>query len=189
MALTAVGLCARALIKIGATAIADFEDGTSEAEVASALYATTRDALLSAYPWNFAQSQASLARLDETPAADYAHAFQLPAGFLRAISAGVAGRGRGIDYRIAGAKLYADSDSVVLTYLRRPDEADFPAFFDAALIARLSAEFCIPLTENASRAEVLAKLAEAEFRRARQIDAQQDQSPGFEDFSLIAVRG
>ena len=28
-----------------------------------------------------------------------------------------------------------------------------------------------------------------QLRRARQIDAQQDQQPGFEDFSLIAARG
>jgi hypothetical protein len=56
------------------------------------------------------------------------------------------------------------------------------------VIARLAAEFCLPLTENSSRAEALAKLAELEFRRARLIDNQQDSQLGFEDFTLIEAR-
>jgi hypothetical protein len=46
-------------------------------------------------------------------------------------------------------------------------------FFDAALIAALAAEFCLPVTESTSRAELLYRLSESEFRRARLIDAQQ----------------
>lgn len=187
MALSAVGLCSRALVKIGAGAIADFDDGTAEAAVAAALYDTARDALLSAHPWNFAQRQARLPQLAEAPAADYAHAFQLPADFLRAISAG-AGRGRGLDYQIRERALHTDATDVRLTYVARIMEADFPAFFTQALLARLAAEFCLPLTENSSRAEVLQKLAESEFRRARLIDSQQDPPAGFEDFSLIEAR-
>lgn len=187
MALTAIGLCGRALLKIGAAAITAFDEGTAEAQVAQALYAPTRDALLSANPWSFATALATLPRLDEAPVADYAFAFQLPADFLRALSAGV-GRGRGLDCRIIGSTLHADTTGVVLSYIRRPAEEDFPAFFDQALIARLAAEFCIPLTENSSRAELMLKLAETEFRRARLIDAQQDGQPGFEDFTLIEAR-
>jgi hypothetical protein len=189
MALTDIALCARALIRIGAAPIAGFGDGTAEAEVASALYPVVRDALLSAHPWSFATAQATLARLDDVPAADFAHVHQLPADFLRAVSSGRAGSGRGLVYRIAGDRLESDADAVVLTYLRRVEETAFPPFFDLALIARLSAEFCIPLTESTSRAETLFRLAEAEFRRARLIDAQQDGQPGFEDFALIEARG
>ncbi|TWA67204.1 tail tube protein [Azospirillum brasilense] len=189
MALTAIGLCSRALIKIGATAITAFDEGTAEAEVAAALYEPSRDALLSANAWSFATRQARLARLADDPVADYGVAFQLPADFLRALGAGAGGRGRGLDYRIAGRALHAASDAVVLTYVGRPAEEDFPAFFDQALIARLAAEFCIPLTESTSRAELLQRLAESEFRRARQIDALQDSQPGFEDFTLIDARG
>jgi len=187
MALSAIGLCSRALLKIGAAPVASFDDGTAEAQVAQALYATTRDALLSANAWSFATVQARLPRLAETPVADHTAVYQLPADFLRALSAGP-GRGRGLSYRIAGRTLHASSDSVVLTYVGRPAEADFPPFFDQALVARLAAEFCLPLTENSSRAETLAKAAESEFRRARLIDAQQDTQPGFEDFTLIEAR-
>lgn len=56
-------------------------------------------------------------------------------------------------------------------------------------MARLAAEFCIPLTENASRAEMLFRLAEGELRTARQIDSQQASPRAIEGFPLIDVRG
>lgn len=188
MAYSAVGLCARALLKVGASPITSFQDGTAEAELAAALYAPTRDALLAAHGWSFATRQVGLVRRAETPAADFAHGFALPDDFLRALSLGSGGRGRGLVYRIQGNNVLADAEAVTLTYVARVAEAGFPAFFDAALIARLAAEFCVPLTENTSRAEVLQKAAEAEFRRARLTDASQDSQDGFEDFSLIEAR-
>lgn len=189
MALSALALCARALLKIGATPIASFDEGTAEAEVAANLYPSVRDSLLSAYPWSFATAQATLPRLIAAPVADYAHAFQLPADFLRALSAGRPGQGRGIPYRIAENRLHADPPEIVLTYIFRPPEQNFPPFFDSALIARLAAEFTIPLTENTARAELLFRLAEAEFRAARLTDSQQDTPLAVQDFSLIGARG
>ncbi len=188
MALSDTALCSRALIRIGAAPIASFDDGTAESEIAGALYAPVRDALLSAYGWSFATGQVVLNLLDEPPLADYANAFQLPADFLRALSAGTGGRGRGLNYRIARGALHSDADDVLLTYIFRPEEEEFPPYFDAVLIARLAAEFCIPVTENTSRAEALYRLAEIEYERARQIDAQQDSPGRIEDFSLINAR-
>lgn len=188
MALSSIALSSRALLKIGANSIASFDEGTAEAEVAVNLYPPTRDALLSAHPWSFATAQGGLPRLTAEPIADFAHAYQLPADFLRALSAGTGDRGRGINYRIAERRVHTDADAVVLTYIFRPDESEFPAFFDQILIARLAAEFCIPLTESTSRSESLHKLAEAEFRRAKMVDAQQDTPGRIEDFSLIEVR-
>ncbi|MCU0986860.1 MAG: hypothetical protein MUC89_18315 [Acetobacteraceae bacterium] len=189
MALSALALCSRALLKIGASTISSFDEGTAEAEVAANLYPSVRDALLSAFPWSFATAQTKLPRLAASPAADYANAFQLPPDFLRALSAGTGGQGRGVVYRIAENRLHADASEVVLTYVFRPSESIFPPFFDSALIGRLAAEFCIPLTENTSRAELLFKLAEQEMRAARLTDSQQDTPPSFQDFSLITARG
>lgn len=188
MALTALALCSRALLKIGAATIASFDEGTAEAEVAANLYPSIRDALLSAHPWNFASGQAMLAQLAAVPVADFAHAYQLPPDFLRALSAGGGGRGQGFAYRIAESRLHCNADAVTLTYIFRPAELSFPPFFDQALIARLAAEFCLPLTESTSRAELLYKLAEDEVRRARLIDAQQDTPPAITDFPLVEVR-
>ena len=189
MALNDVALCSRALIRIGASPITSFADGTAESEVAGALFGPTRDALLSAYPWTFASGQAALTLLMDSPLADYQNAFQLPNDYLRAVSAGNAGRGRGLHYRIARGALHTDAEEVVLSYIFRPEEEEFPPYFDMALIARLTAEFCIPITEITTRADTLYRIAEAEFARARQIDAQQDSPNRLENFSLIDVRG
>jgi hypothetical protein len=189
MALSDIALCSRALIRIGAAPVSSFDDGTAESEIAGALFAPVRDSLLSAYSWTFATGQAALEKLVTTPVADYANAFGLPVDYLRALSAGSAGRGRGLNYRIARGALHTDADEVMLTYIFRPEEEEFPPFFDAALIARLSAEFTIPVTENTSRAEAMMRLAELEYARARQIDAQQDSPNRIEDFSLINARG
>ncbi|MCM2343310.1 MAG: hypothetical protein NDJ24_01970 [Alphaproteobacteria bacterium] len=94
----------------------------------------------------------------------------------------------GLHYRIARQALHAHASDVLLTYIFRPEEEEFPPYFDAALIARLSAEFCIPVTENTARAEVLFRMATIEYERARQIDAQQDSPGRIEDFSLIKAR-
>ncbi len=189
MALNDVALASRALIRIGAAPITSFDDGTATSEVAGALFAPVRDALLSAYAWSFATGQIELTKLGTPPIADYNNAYQLPGDYLRAMSAGVGTRGRGLNYRISRGALHTNSDSVVLTYVFRPEEEEFPPYFDQALIARLSAEFVIPITESTSRAEVGFRLAEAEFKRARQIDAQQDTPNKIENFTLVDVRG
>lgn len=188
MALTGIALCSRALLKIGARTIASFDEGTVEAEIAANLYPPIRDALISSHPWSFAIGQINLARLVAEPVADFANAFQLPTDFLRVVSAGEGGRGRGTVYRIAENRLHTNADAVVLTYVFRPDERSFPPFFDQALITLLAAEFCLPLTESTSRAEFLIKLADDEFRRAKLIDGQQAAPKAIEDFPLVQVR-
>jgi hypothetical protein len=189
MAQSAVALCSRALITLGARPIASLDEAGTEAMVCRRLYPGIRDALLSAHPWSFATAQARLPRLSAQPLADFRHAYQLPADFLRALSAGDGGAGRGLAYRIAENRLHCDAEAVVLTYVFRPHESDFPPFFDAVLAARLAADLCLPLTESTSRAEALSRLAEDSFARARHVDAQQDTPPRIRDFPLVEVRG
>ena len=161
MTYTNIGICSNALLKIGAEGITSFEDGTAEAEIAYSLYPLLPD---------------------------YQYAYLLPNDFLRVISAGSGSRGRGIEYRILENRLHTDAPDVTISYIFRPHESAFPAFFCEALIARLAAEFCLPLTESTSRAELLGKLAEDAIAKARLTDAQQGSPRTFEDFSLMEAR-
>jgi hypothetical protein len=188
MPLSSIELCSSALVKLGANGISSFEDGTAEARVAASLYPMIRDALLCAHPWSFATAKARLAKLSEGPVADHRHAFQLPQNFLKALSAGSEVRARGLSYQILNRQLHTNADEVVLTYVFRPSEGDFPAYFAVALVNRLAAEFCIPVTENTTRAERLFRLAEEEMKLARLVDSQQDTPPRVEDFTLIEAR-
>jgi hypothetical protein len=188
MAQSAISLCSKALIKLGAQPIVSFNENTAEAQVALQLYDQTRDALLSSYPWRFATAQVRLSRLNDVPEADYMYSYQLPNDFLRALSAGTGNLGRGLNYRIYKRTLQCNAPDVVLTYIYNPIEENYPPFFDQALICKLAAEFCLPLTENTSRAQMLEKLAAESFASAKLIDAQQSMAPAIMDFPLIGVR-
>jgi len=187
--MSAIEACSKALLKLGENPIQSFDEGTVEAEVAEAVYGSSRDALLSAHPWSFASGQSSLPKLVATPVADSANAYHLPEGFLRAISLGGSiDVGRGASYRIHEKRVHTTVDPAILTYIFRADESATPPFFDQVLVAVLAFEMCVPLTESNTRAQALSKSAEGELRRARLIDSQQ-QTPGhFEDFTLINAR-
>ncbi|RVU39020.1 hypothetical protein EOI86_07115 [Hwanghaeella grinnelliae] len=195
MAVSDIALCGAALIRLGAEPITAFEEGTAEADIAGALYPIVRDGLLSAYPWSFATAQRALAQLSGVPVADFAFAYPLPPDFLRALSLGHGARGqtvpagRGAEYRIHERRIHTNVEMPVLTYVFRPAESGFPPYFDKALTDKLSAEFCLPITENTARADLLQKLAGQSFQQAKTADAQ-GQSPGrIEDFALIDARG
>ncbi|WP_417783546.1 hypothetical protein [Terasakiella pusilla] len=188
MSLTKIGLCSRALLKIGAHTISSFDEGTAEAEVSNNLFDGVCDALLSSYPWSFATAQMRLPRLMAQPIADFSYAYQLPGDFLRALSAGTGNVGRGVRYRIQEKRLHTDLDELVLSYIYRADPSDYPAYFSQCLISHLAAEFCVPLTESASRAEAFQRVAEKELQRARTIDAQQQTPQAIDLDGLINVR-
>ena len=186
---TAITLCSKALIKIGAKGITSFEENTAEAEVANQLYEPCLQNLLASYPWRFALTQKTLARLTDKPISDYQYAFQLPNDCVRVLSAGQNIRSSGLNYKIVGQKLYTNAEAVILNYIRRPEENTFPAFFIDALVGKLAAEFCLPLTESTTRTDYVKKMSETSIGTARLIDSQQNINSSFQDFSLIEVRG
>lgn len=188
--LTAIDLCSRALIKIGASSIAAFDEGTTEATVANAVYQPTLDALLSSHPWNFATAQVTLAKLAAVPVADFANAYQLPPGVIRILSVGEEGAGRGAAYRIAENRLHTDAEPpLVLTYIMRPPPDRFPAMFAQALVSHLAAEMAVPITDDLMRAQLMLSKGEMELSRARLIDAQEEPPQRLDDFGLIGARG
>ena len=103
-------------------------------------------------------------------------------------SAGSPGDGRGLSYRLLEDRLHCNAEEVTLSYVFRPEESAFPPFFAAALATRLAAEFCIPLTENTSRTQMLYGMAETELRAARLADSQQATPRAIEDFPLLTAR-
>ena len=186
---TAITLCSKALIKLGAKSITSFQEETVESEVANQLYESTLQNLLASYPWRFALTQKTLARLTEKPITDYQYAYQLPNDCVRILSAGVNAKSSGLNYKILGQKLYTNAESVVINYIFRPEENTFPAFFVDALVGKLAAEFCLPLTESTTRTDYVKKMSESSIATARLVDSQQNVNSTFQDFSLIEVRG
>lgn len=73
-----VEICNSALIKLGDDTITSLTDDSKRARLCNAQFARLRDEVLRAHPWNFAIRRASLAKLSQAPAFEFAAAFRLP---------------------------------------------------------------------------------------------------------------
>ena len=190
MALSEIALCTAALLKLGAAQISSFDEDSVEAEVASALYAITRDGLLSMHYWSFARGQRQLDKETAVPVADFANSYKLPNDFIRAERLGDRATARIPEaYRIMENRLHTDADPAVLTYTFRPNSPSWPPYFDTVLIAYLRAAFAMPVTENERLAIAMEQAANLALRQARLADSQQDTPEALQHFPLTDVRG
>ena len=186
--MTDVEICSMALLKLGASPIQSFDDSSVEAELAASLYPSLRDAVLVSHPWEFSLAESRLETDPDPAEGGFAFAFRLPADLLRSLTAGPPGHPRGTVFKVSGLRLLCDRGDVTLVYQRRIPADLYPPHFVQALVARVAAELCIPLTESTSRSQALQSLAQAELRHARLIDSQHAAPTIVEDFPLLSVR-
>jgi hypothetical protein len=173
---------------VGAETISTLEDASREARVASVIYSTTIEDILSRHPWNFALSQVSLARLAAEPLFGFEYAYQLPTDpkMLRLVRKNDPKN----DYRIFEDKLYSDDNKVEIIYLFNPGEQNFPAYFVRALVLELCTLFAFSLMQDDTQGQIFTQLADTQMRRARNIDSQSEPSIaiGETEFALTNVR-
>lgn len=183
MAASEVTICNLALAALGADRIADLGDDSQPARLCSVFYEPGRDAVLRAYPWNFAIRRAALAALSDAPAWGFDRQYQLPEGpspeyCLRVLEVDQADD-RNAPFLIEGRKILTDIEApLYIKYIARvTDPAQFDAAFIRALAARLAVDLAYPLTASASMVEQVSKLYQAVMSEARIVDAQEG-TPG-----------
>lgn len=171
------GICNSALAKIGAARITALEEGSKNASLCADLYERCRDDLLRAHNWNFATARAKLARRAEAPVFGYAHAYALPADWVRCVSAHDSESG-GPErrYRVEGDSLLSDAEAVYLRYIRRVEDVNLmPADFREALACLLARELAVPIAQSNTLEEKLEARFRTRLRRARTTDGLEDQ--------------
>lgn len=85
MALTAVDICNRALLRIGEKqTISALDDASVGAQVCSAIYEQCRDELLASFPWPFASKHGLLAALLTTKRSGWTFAYSAPPDMVEA---------------------------------------------------------------------------------------------------------
>ena len=183
----------RALILCGVEPIQTLEDDNEQARVATNLYDLTFQTALARYRWTFAKEETSqLAALVGTTTEGFTR-FQLPVDTLSLLRVFDSAGGK-LPFRVEGTALVIEEEGVTVVYVERVksvDEGVLPAYFSLPLSYELGAEFCLPLTENGTRAESLRATAVSLWRDARITDAQSAGSQTFADpadFSLLTVR-
>lgn len=180
-----VGICNRALQKLGAKRITALTEDSKNARECAAAYDILRDAELRAHPWSFAVSRSQLAPDSESPAFEFDYQFTLPADCLRILP-----DNETTDWTVEGRKVLTnDGTSINLRYIARVEDPNtFDALFIEALACRIALELCEAITQSNSKKDAAARMyrdAISEARRANAFEKLSDEAP---DASWITGR-
>lgn len=134
-----------------------------------------RDAVLRAYPWNFAQRRASLPANETAPAFEYAYAYDLPSDCLWCHTVY---EGDKEAWKVEGRQILTNMGApLLIKYTTRVvDLAASDPLFATALATRIASDSAVALTETVGKAEALWQVYMAKLREARAIDAQEGQA-------------
>ena len=171
---SAIDVCSRALILVGAEPITSFDDGNNEALIASNMYEDVARASLLNTRWRFSTNQAVLNRLSDAPTGRFDAAYQLPSGWL--MTHVVTVNDTPIEYQTYGDKLFcneAASSELVLDFTYRANEQGWPSYFTIAVEYELASVFAVSLARDQSLAQLMTQQAATSMMRARNLDAQQ----------------
>jgi hypothetical protein len=169
MAQSAIDICNRALLKVGAASITALTDNSPEARACNLAYDATRRAALRRHPWNFAITRTTLAPDATEPDHDYDYQFTLPSDCLRVLRPAESG----LDWKIEGRKILTnDGDTLYLRYVKDvTDPTQFDSAFYDYLSVALAVEIVEKLTQSNTKKQALNEEHRAMVREARRTDA------------------
>ncbi len=170
---SAIDICSRALILIGAEPITSFDDDTSEALIAGNMYEDIARTNLTSTRWRFATNQAILNRLSEAPTGRFDSAYQLPDYlFLHAVTV----RDLQIEYNVYGDKVFCDADPadvLIADFTYRANEVDWPSYFSVCVEYAMAVVFATALIRDTSLSNLMSTQYEFLMAKARSTDSQQ----------------
>jgi hypothetical protein len=150
-----IGICNRALIKLGEKTILSLDDDKKAARICKSLYEPTRDYVLRTHPWNFAIKRVELARNATDPVYDYAYSYKLPSDCLRVLLP----NRETWPYGIEGRNMVSDYPDGLIKYIARiTDPNTFDDSFREALACKIAAEGAVALTDNDPRHKAMVQL-------------------------------
>lgn len=193
MATREFDIISRATVKMGAEAVASFDDETQEARLAEQLYEINVRAEICSGYFDFTRKTAELARYVDAPAdPNYQYQYALPADLLQ-IEKAMDAAGATISYQVTERKLLSNAPRVRLTYFFRPDEATWSPAFQELISARLAWQFSEALSGESSVRDRFRNDYEWARREAKRVDAQSTppSSSVFNNSNItyISVRG
>jgi hypothetical protein len=169
---TALALVNAALSATGNTLIQTFDDGTTEAIVASENYERLVRAEL-VYPWTWNVATRRLQQIATPPDAPWEYAYQIPSDVMdvqRVLQADVSAT-----WERWADKILTDADNtddyLIAVCRTRPDERLWPADFAHGIVLRLESLFLRALSEDYGKADKMDAEAEKVLKLARNADA------------------
>ena len=170
---SAIDICSRALILIGAEPITSFDDDTTEALIAGNMYEDIVRTNLTSTRWRFASNQAVLNRLSDAPTGRFNSAYQLPENlFVHAVTV----NDFAIEYNIYGSKIFCDAsvnDILIADFTYRANEVVLPSYFSVCVEYAMAQVFATALARDQSLANMMQTQYLMLLAKARSTDSQQ----------------
>lgn len=198
MAASVLGICNRALQKLGAKRISSLSEDSNNARAVNTAYDPCRQAELTAHPWNFAIKRAQLAASATAPLFGYKNAFPLPADYLREVYPDKIDNYSDSEWKIEGKQILtfggnlgAGNTSPVLNFRYIWDVIDptlMDALFRESLSSRIALEICEVLTQSNEKKTEMAGEYKANIAEARRVNALQKIPEEAAEDEYITVR-
>lgn len=176
----------RALSKLGQPRVNNIATtDTKAARTINEMYDTVRDAVLAAYPWNFAGKRATLAPDADAPDWGWNYAYTMPSDFLALTEIDT-----DPDYEFEGGKILTDEGTILyIKYTAQiTDEGSFSPLFTEAFATRMAFEGCEEITQSNTKKAAFGQEYEASLKQAYQLDAKENPIKDLEDDDWVTAR-
>ena len=170
---SAIDICARALILIGAEPITSFDDGTTESLVAVNMYEDIARTNLCSSRWRFATEQKQVSELTEEPTGRFDRAHQLPSDLLMLHALTV--NDIVFEYQVYGDKVFSNASSnevVIADYTFRALEIGWPSYFTIAVEYAMAAVFAGSIARDPELSQQMLVISDRFMAKARTLDSQ-----------------
>jgi hypothetical protein len=158
--------CNLALGELRAAPIVDIAEDSIEARECARYYPQCLRILLERHDWAFANRRATLAELTNDRAAEWGHAYVLPADCATPLRL-VATDGCAPDFIIENRTLYTWLDGAVLEYAGNDvSDGEMTGLFVDALAYALAARLAVPIRDSREIKGQMLQQAEIAFQRA-----------------------
>jgi len=199
-----VGICSKALLRLGDAAISSFSEG-STGPLCAEVFPELKLRILTSYPWRFNTIKSEqLNRTLSAPPTQYKYVYELPTDMLnnlpRTVWNSPFNQGRSstfTDFDIFENKLLTSAEQVLIDYQIDKVADIFPVHITNLTIYAMMAEIALPVTDQQNTAEAAQIRAwgvpqergkGGYFREAARIDSQGHPSQAIKNYPLTAVR-
>lgn len=187
-------ICNMALAMVGAENITSLDDPVRQAALCKLFYPNVRDAMLEEYIWSFALDRLTLTAATVNSEWGPEYRYQIPTDVLvvhRVYSDVTSERElvQNRDWKLEGSFIITTYTPIYAHVLKRVvSPSAYTNTFIQALTARLAAELCIPLTENATLQANLWSIYQTKLSDAVATDGRQGAREEYQTADLVKVR-
>lgn len=183
-----VSICSNALISLGASPIADFNETGDRARMCANLYPSNRDALLRSHTWNCCIKRVALAADLTLPEYGFRGRYLLPGDWLRTVRL-EGSSGWSAEYRQEGRYILTDGGASLRYVFRNENEGTWDTLLVEVMTALMAWRLSYPVTKSTSLRDSLGQEYARLLQQAKSIDSMEEPTDAFaEESPLISVR-